>query len=383
MNIKQLVLTLTILSFFYACQPKNDVAAKKEELNNLKKEQHALGAQIIALEEEIAKLDPEFAKANRKATLVTTVPVNLGTFTHLIEVSGSVSSKGNVVLSAENNGNIIHVGVVEGDRVAKGELIARQDTEVLQKQLAQLETQYELAEELFRKRSNLWEQKIGTQVQYLEAKSAKEALEQQVANVKAQIAKSYIKAPFNGVIEEVLIKDGEMATAGMPIARIVSDSDLYVSADVSESYIGAFSQGDTAIIEFPSLDKTIEARITAVGQVIDEQNRTFKVEARLPRLDFEVKPNLIAVVKIEDFEKTNATIVPTNLIQQDMTGEYVFVTAENGEKIFAKKAHVKRGRTYKNQTLVLDGLKGDETLIKEGFKDVIDGSPVKVVENVL
>jgi len=383
MTIKHIALILTIFSVFYACQQKEDLEAKKEKLNNLKKEQHELKTKIDALEEEISKLDPEFAKINRKAALITTVPVKKGKFEHRVEVSGSVRSKKNVTLSAENPGNIISVLVSEGDNVKKGQLIASQDTQVLQKQLGQLETQYDLAKEMFKKQSNLWDQKIGTEVQYLEAKNRKESLEQQIANVKAQIAKSSIRAPFNGSIEQVYVNDGEMAMPGTQIAQIVNHSGLYVSADVSESYVGAFAQGDTVIIDFPSLNESIKARITAVGQVIDPQNRTFKVEIRLPKIDFKVKPNLLAVVKITDFEKHDASIVPSNLIQQDLTGEYVFITSKNSDQLVAKKVHIERGKTYKNETLVLSGLTGNEQLIDDGFKEVIDGSPVKVVENVL
>lgn len=383
MAIKQSVLAITLLALLYACQPQDKVSGKKEELNQLKKDYHDLKVKIAALEEEIAKEDPDFAKANRKEVLVTAVPVRNGTFTHMVEVSGNVTSKRNVVLSAENMGNIVKVSVVEGDFVRQGQLIASQDASVLQKQLSQLETQYELAESLFKKQSNLWEKKIGTEVQYLEAKNNKESLEQQIANVKTQISKSYIKAPFDGTIEKVFVNDGEMVMSGNPVAQIVNHSGMYVSADVSETYVGTFERGDVAVIEFPSIQQTIEAKITAVGQVIDPQNRTFKVEIKLPNTDFKVKPNMVAVVKIKDFEKENASIVPLNLIQQDMTGEYIYVVEKKGDDLFAKKAHIQRGKTYKNETLVLSGLNGYDQVINDGFKEVIDGSPVRIVENVL
>lgn len=383
MAIKQSVLAITILSLLFACQPEDKVTGKKEELNQLKSDYHELKLKIASLEEEIAKEDPDFAKANRKTTLVTTVPVRQGTFTHMVEVSGSVTSKRNVVLSAENIGNIVRVNVVEGDFVRQGHLIASQDASVLQKQLSQLETQYELAESLFKKQSNLWEKKIGTEVQYLQSKNDKESLEQQIANVKTQISKSYIKAPFDGTIERVFVNDGEMVMSGNPVAQIVNHSSMFVSADVSESYVGTFEKGDVAVIEFPSIQKSVEAKITAVGQVIDLQNRTFKVEIRLPNMDFKVKPNMVAVVKIKDFEKENAAVVPVNLIQQDMTGEYIFVVEKNGDNLLAKKAHIERGKTYKNETLVLSGLNGYNEVIKDGFKEVIDGSPVRIVESVL
>ncbi len=383
MKLNQIIATLLILFVAFACEKADKAAKKKEELAELKSQQHELKEEITKLEEEISKLDPEFAKQNRKATLVTTVPVTSGKFTHMVEVSGSVKSKKNVILSTQSVGAILSVNVIEGDFVKAGQLIARQDNQILQKQLAQLETQHELAAEVFRKQANLWEKQIGTEIQYLEAKNNKESLEQQIANVKAQISKTYVKAPFNGTIENVFVNEGEMAMGGTRIAQIVNHSGLYVSADVSESYVNSFKKGDSVIIEFPAINETIKSRISAIGQVIDLQNRTFSVEVQLPKIDFKVKPNLIAVLKIKDFEENNTSIVPTNLIQQDMSGEYVFITENSGEQVVAKKAHIKSGMTYKNNTMIISGLKGGEDLIKDGFKEVIDGTPLKIVDSVL
>ena len=366
-----------------SCQQKNELAAKKEELATLQKEQQAINSKIEKVRLELAKLDPEFGKSIRKATLITTMPVKNNKFEHYVEVSGSVYSKKNVVLSAENTGNIIRVNVIEGDEVKKGSVIASQDSQLLQKQLEQLQTQYELANELFKKQTKLWERNIGTEVQYLEAKNRKENLEQQIANVKTQISKSNIRAPFSGTIEKVFINVGEIAPMGSPVVQIVNHLDVFVSADLSESYVGSFSKGDEVIIEFPSINQSISSRISAIGQVIDDQNRTFKVEARLNNLTFKVKPNLLAVVKLKDFEKENAAIVPTNLIQQDKNGEFVYIVDGSDDNVLAKKTAIKRGQTYKNETLVLNGLQGSEMLINDGFRDVTDGSLVRIVENVL
>lgn len=383
MNLRPIFFAILTGSVIFACQQQDKLEKKKAELKELKTKQHEINEKIVTLEEEISKLDPEFAKRTRKATLVTTIPVKNKNFEHYIEVSGSVESKKNVVLSTENMGNIISIPVTEGTEVAKGRLIARQDDDVLQRQLAQLETQYDLAKRMYEKQANLWEQKIGSEVQYLEAKNKKENLEQQIESVKTQISKTYITAPFTGVIDEIFVNEGVMASPGTQIARIVNNAGMYVTADVSEAYIGSFDKGDSVIIDFPSINKSVKATITSVGRVIDEQNRTFKVEIKLPDTDFSVKPNLISVVKIKDFEKPEATVIPTNLIQQDKQGEYVYIINTQDSLKTAKKAHIERGKTYKNKTLIVSGLNSSDVLVDQGFKDVTDGTPVRVVESVL
>jgi membrane fusion protein (multidrug efflux system) len=184
-------------------------------------------------------------------------------------------------------------------------------------------------------------------------------------------------------VEEVFVRVGEMAQPGTPLVRIVNHRDMYVKADLSESYIGNFKKGDMAVVFFPSLDKTIESRITSIGQVIDQQNRTFSIEVALPFTNFIVKPNLIATVKIKDFHQKDAVVVPSKLIQKDNLGDFVFVTEQDSASAIAKKVQINRGITYQNKTMILEGLSGNETLIDEGFRDVAEGTKVQIVDNVL
>ena len=288
-----------------------------------------------------------------------------------------------MLISAENMGSINRIYAKEGAEVKKGQIILTLDTELLQRSLDQLETEYALAKTMFEKQSNLWKQNIGTEVQYLESKNRKESLENEIANIKTQISKSQIRAPFEGTIEEVFVKEGEMAQIGSPLVRVVNHRDMYVKADVSESYIGNFKKGDRVIINFPSINQTIESTISSVGQVIDEMNRTFSIEALLPETEFAIKPNLMVVVKIKDFVQDNAVVIPSKLIQNDNKGEFVFIAEEDSNELIAKKIQIDRGITYKNNTMITSGLTGNEILINEGFRDVADGSRVKIVENVL
>ncbi len=366
-----------------ACEQKDPLLAKKDELKTQKAKLQKIKSSISKLEKEISSLDPDFAKKNRKATLITTIHVVKKNFEHYVEVSGAVKSRRNVLISAENMGNVTLILFQEGNEVKKGQLIMSMDVELYQRNLDQLETEYTLAKIMFEKRSNLWKQNIGTEIQFLEAKNRKESLENQISNIKTQISKSQIRAPFAGTIEHVMIREGEMAQMGSPLVRIVNHRNMYIKADLSESHIGKFKKGDKVIINFPSINQTLESRISSIGQVIDEQNRTFSIEALIPVTNFTLKPNLLAIVKLKDFEKDEAVVIPTKLIQKDNKGEFVFITGNESDELIARKIQIDRGITYKNSTMVINGLIGEEILINEGFRYVADGSKVKVVENVL
>ena len=376
------ILGFIILSIS-ACEQKDPLQAKKEELKSQKTKLQKIKTSITELEKEISAMDPDFAKKNRKATLITTTDVEKKTFEHYVEVSGAVKSRKNVLISAENMGNINRILVKEGNEVKRGQLLLSLDIELYQRSLDQLETEYALAKTMFEKQSNLWGQNIGTEVQYLEAKNRKESLENQIANIKTQISKSQIRAPFAGTIENVLVREGEMAQMGSPLVRIVNHRDMYIKADLSEAHIGKFKKGDEVVIYFPSINQTIQSRISSVGQIIDIMNRTFSIEALLPLTKFTIKPNLLAIVKLRDIEINGAVVIPAKLIQKDNKGDFVFIAKKDSNELIARKIQIDRGITYKNNTMITNGLTGDETLINEGFRDVADGGKVKVVENVL
>lgn len=378
-NIK-LHIWSVIFIIMAACGDPNGLEGKKEELKKLRGKQQELKQKIENLEKEIAKIDPEFGKANRKSTLVTVKPVKQGIFEHYVEVSGSVVSNKNVLISAENMGRVTQVRVAEGMSVSKNQVLVSIDTEVFEKQLKDLETQYELANTLFERQSRLWERNIGTEMQFLEAKTRKESLETQIANLKIQIDRAHVKAPFAGIVEKVLTRLGEMASNGTPLVRMVGSSDMYIEADLSEAYVGRFKKGDAVKVHFPAIDKTIDSKVRSIGQVINENNRTFRIEAELPRVEATLKPNLIAVLRLRDYRHDNAVIIPTNLIQRDNIGDYVFIINGNGEEGTASKVHIQRGKTYRSETEVMEGLRGNELLVNDGFREVIDGMKVSIVE---
>lgn len=376
-------ITLAALLLLSACG-EDELAKKKEELAEKKKSLSELKDEIAALEEDIAVLDTAFAEEQRKSTLVTSLAVKQTDFDHFVEVRAEVQSDRNVTLSAETMGTIQRIPVEEGQKVNKGELLVSIDADVLRRNISEVKTQLELATTLYEKQKRLWDQKIGTEVQYLQAKSNKESLENRLATLQTQLAQANMRAPFSGTVEQVMAREGEIASMGMPLLRLVSLSDMYLRADVSEAYIGKFEKGDEVEVYFPSLDKTINTDLTAVGQVINPQNRTFAIEAKLPaKQASEYRPNLLAVMKVKDESRQNALVIPTNLIQRDGKGEFVYVIQQDGETPMAAKKHIETSLNYKNQSVVESGLTASDVLVDEGYREVTEGMKLKVAGSEL
>jgi membrane fusion protein (multidrug efflux system) len=378
MNTYLKFLTAALVVFTFSCskQENDDLETKKATLESYKKEASELTAKIEALQKEISQQDTSFAQEQRRSMLITTSKASLGNFAHYVEITGSVLSKKNVNISAEVSGRVQEIQAVEGRQVKKGDVLVVLDAESIESNIAEVEKQLELANIIFEKQKRLWDQQIGTEVQFLEAKNRKEILEKNLASISLQRDKTTIRAPFDGTVEEVSIRLGELVQPGTPIINFIGESELYIEGDVSEKYVGVISRGDSVEVRFPSIDRQLKTTITAVGGVIDPNNRTFTIEAYLPRGE-KVKPNMISVISIKDYENKGAVTVPTNLILQDNEGEYVFIV----ENETAQKAYIKRGQTFQGQTEVLEGLKGDEVLVNKGFREVGDNFKVTIAQN--
>lgn len=374
--MKPVIKFLPLLAFSVlvaSCATNEGVDAKKAELEKLKSQLSALNTQIKTLEAEIAKEDPEFANANKKSLLITTAAAKKGKFTHYVEVTGSVLSKKNVNISAETAGRILEVPAIEGMRVSKGQILATIDAESIQRNIEEMENNLALARTVFEKQERLWNQKIGTEIQYLEAKNRKEGLEKSLASMKTQLSKTEVRAPFNGTVETVRVRLGELVQPGMTMFQFVGESDLFIEADISESYVGVLSKGDSVEVSFPSINRSLKTKVSAIGSIINPNNRTFKVEVFLPNIP-EVKPNMISVLKIQDYKNKESVIVPAHLILADNRGDYLFIV-ENG---IAKKKYVKRGYTFGAETEIVEGLTGVETLVDKGFREVGDNFSVNI-----
>lgn len=382
--MKNKLLILVLIGTVAACSQKEDgngIEAKKQELEAAKKDFAALKEKIVALEKEISEKDPEFAKQNSKAILVSTFMAERKAFDHNVEVRGSVESRRNVLLSAQTAGEIKRIHVREGQKVSQGQTLMELDADVIRKSISELKTSLELATTVYEKQAKLWEQKIGTEVQYLQAKNNKESLEGKLATAHAQLNLAIIKAPFSGTVDQLPARVGEMASPGVPLVRIVSTDEMYLRADVSERFIGRFKAGDKVIIRFPLMNKEVSSAISSVGQVINPENRTFEVEVKLPKVDFIVKPNQIVVLQLRDYVNEQAFAVPTRLIQKDEDGQFIYAVEKRTNGTVARKIHVVTGVTYAKETEIVEGLKGDEQIVDQGFRDLTEGVEVMIANN--
>ncbi|MBN8575405.1 MAG: efflux RND transporter periplasmic adaptor subunit [Cytophagales bacterium] len=371
------VLPLLLLAAM-ACQPSNELDKKKTELTEARAKLQDAKDKVHALETEIKALDPEFEKTNN-AVSISTWKLNARTFEHFVDVRGAVESRKNVTLSAATGGKIEKVWVNEGQAVTAGQTLVTIESEILRNSLAELNSALDLARTVFEKQEKLWQQKIGTELQYLQAKNNKESLEKRVAVTKAQIDQTVVRAPFAGTIDKVDALVGELATPGVPLVRMVNPNDMYVKADVSENFIGTLKTGDKVEVFFPAFNKKVASTILSVGQVINPENRTFRVECRLVT-EVGAKPNQVVVVSIRDYVNPNVFTVPTKIIQRDTQGTFVFISETKGEGLVARKVYIKPGLSYGNETEVLEGLAGTETVVFEGYREVTEGAELKAAE---
>lgn len=374
-NLTYISAFLLVIIMAISCDEKSEVEQKKDQLTQYKEELFELKSNISQLEKEL--LDLGALETHTNFALVSTLTVERKEFAHKVDVRGAVKSRNNILISAEVPGAVTSVKVVEGQQVKKGQLLIVQDAQVLMRSINELESSQELATTIFERQKKLWESNIGTEVQYLEAKNRKESLDLKLATTRSELSKTRIKAPFSGVIDLVNIRNGEIAQPGVPVIRLVSLAKIYIKADVSESYVGKFKQGQPVQVYFPSTERTINTTISAIGQVVNPQNRTFEVEVRISNVE-NLKPNMITVLTLTDYVNNDAVTVPTNVIQTDRGGKFLYQISERDGNPVAVRVDIETGITYGNETEVLSGLSGDEVIVDKGGHDISDGALIQV-----
>jgi RND family efflux transporter MFP subunit len=380
--MKFILTPLVLLFLVTSCgDGKNgdSLAAKKEQLSNLRAEFAELKQTIQALEKEISDEDPNYLDASRNAILVSTLPVDQKSFEHRIEVRGTIESRKNVVVGAEASGRIMRIEVKEGEKVKKGQVIMKIDDRLIRDNIAELQTALDLAVITYERQANIWEQRIGSEIQYLQAKNQKETLERRLETARTQLEYTVVRAPFAGSIEELQVKEGEMSQMGMPLYRLVSLKDMYIQAAVSERYIGKFEVNEEVRLTFPSSGVKTTSRIKSIGQVINPENRTFTLEINLPEGSVsQVKPNMVVVVDVTDYKNDTAYVLPTRLIQSDAEGRFIYLVEENDQKTIARKKHVETGVSFNGETEIKSGIMEGTLVINQGFREASDGAMIQV-----
>jgi RND family efflux transporter MFP subunit len=375
--MKKILILITLSVVLFACNSsdKNQsieslVASKDIKAISAKKAE--LQSQVLQLEEALATLE---IKKETEA-LVTAVKLKDTLFNHYLEVQGSINTNENVLVQPEFPGNLVELNVKAGQRVSKGQVLARTDDGGMSQQLASAENQYALAKTTFERQKNLWNQKIGSEIQYLQAQTQMISAQKGVAQIKAQIAKTVIRAPFSGTIDEVFVEKGEVVSASpQGLMRIVNLGNMYVSTSIPETYIGKLKIGTEVDVFLTSLGKTYKGKVRQIGNFINPNNRSFGIEVSVPNPENLLRPNQVAKLKVIDYVSKNAVVVPTNIIQQDgQKNTFVYTVANsNGKTGVAKKVIVKTGQSSDNVTEILSGLDSEAIIVTEGMNTISDG----------
>ncbi len=349
------------------------VKTKRAELN---KQQRDLKADIDKLNEYI-----DTHEKKERPALITAEVINDTIFKHFVEVQGNVHTDQNVVLNAEYSGILTNVYVKAGQRVSKGQRLAKIDDGGMSSQVAQQEAQMALAQTTFERQKRLWDQKIGSEIQYLQAKTNYEASKNVTQQFRSQLAKTVITAPFSGVVDEIISDPGQVVVPGQtPIIRLVNLSDMYVKASIPETYLKNIKKGTQVKVKLASINEEFTGTVRQVSNYINPNNRSFDIQIEIPNKDGLVKPNLIATVKVNDYSSENAITVPENILQENAAGEtiaYLYQPVNDSVGV-AKRVILETGLSYENHTEVKSGLKKGDTIIKEGAKTLRDGQKVTI-----
>lgn len=370
--------SLLILSLVLSCgtsdkesQSLTDLKTKKAAL---KEQMDRMGTELKEIEIAISELD-----TLKKLMSVTSIKAEVKDFNHYVEVQGTVKADQTIDLHAEMGGTVTAILVKEGQKVSKGQLLATLDSDVIDNSVLQLDTQLALATTTFERQARLWEQNIGSEIQYLQAKAQKEGLENSVKSLKAQARKMKIIAPFSGIIDQFYAKTGELTSPQKPFLKLVNLNKVYVESEVTETYLNSIKKDTKVLLNFRSIGTSVEASVSQVGNFINPSNRSFKMRIDLKNPNNELKANLLADIKINDF-KANGTVIPTRLVQRDRDNKtfvYTIEPKENNHKVI--KTYVTEVMNYDNQSYISDGLVPNSILVDKGARLVNNNEEVTLV----
>lgn len=348
---------------------------KKTQLEQLKTDRVKLDEQIKKLESELKTESGDAAPINAKDVVVTALAPTK--FNHYVETHGFVESIENIQVSAKTAGIITQVFVVEGQVVGYGQVMGQIDNSLILRQIEEVKSGLELANTVYERQKNLWDKKIGSEVQYLQAKNNKESLERRLASLGEQNEMTKIKSPINGVVDEVTLRVGQNIAPGMPAARVVNNQDLKVKANVSEAYVALIKRGNKAVVMIPDINKDIQAPVSFVGQNINTLSRTFVVEVKLPSSP-DLRPNMTTVLKVIFETVNNALVVPVNVVQDINNQKVVYVLDESGKNPVARRKVVEVVGVYDNKAEIKSGLNAGDKVITVGYQGLNDGEFVKI-----
>ena len=370
--MKNIIYTLAIAAILVSCNSSTD---KNGKLEKLKVQREELNTQISQLEAEIY---PNGLPSEVKSVNVKVNSVEGCVFDHYVEVQGVVDGDQNVAVSPQIAGIVTAVYVSEGSSVKKGQVLAELDAIVLKQSLEEIKTQLSLVNNLFDKQKALWEKNIGSEVQFLQAKTNKESLENKIKTLQGQIDMARVISPISGTVESVPLKVGQMASPGLPTSaiRVINMNVAKIKADVSENFASRIQNGNTVLVRFPDLGKEIETKLNFTSRFIDPTNRTFQVECKIQSGEVQLRANMIAYVKIKDYTNEKAFCIPVNYVQTNKDGKFLFVAVQKDNKWIATRRMVKQGMDYNGVAEILEGLTSGDKVISSGYQSVNEGAQI-------
>jgi len=385
-NIFSLLILSTLL---ISCVDKTseksvDKTLKTNNLRLIRTKRASLLAKQENLEVDIKRLNTKIQELDttKRIPLITTLISKKQRFNHYLELQGNVTTKNLLVIYPEFSGTLLSIKVKEGQKVKKGQILAVIDDGGLSQQLVQLEVQTSLAKTTFERQKRLWSQKIGSEIQFLQTKTTYEAQQKAVAHLKQQLEKTIVKAPFSGIIDDVITEQGSVVAAGKsPLFRIVNLNNMYIETEIPEKYLPTVVKNKSVIVNFPILGKTIHAKIRETSNYIDPSNRTFKAKINIPNYQHKIKPNLMVKLKINDYNNPTAVLIPLSIISEDANSkQYIYVVKQKrNNKGIAKKVYIKTGFTQGDVIEITHGLSAGEDIIEEGARSIRDGETVQII----
>ncbi|MFK5982489.1 MAG: efflux RND transporter periplasmic adaptor subunit [Flavobacteriaceae bacterium] len=386
--MKKIFLLLIITSISISCDgdsksvesviETNDLIKIREKRNEIVSEQIEINNKIKLIDEAISRIDTV-----KHLPLVTAFQVKHNDFKHYLELQGNVATKKNIILYPEFSGLLTSIKVKEGQKVSKGQLLATIDDGGMSQQLAQMEVQFNFAKTTYERQQRLWNQKIGSEIEFLQAKATYEGQENAIKQMHSQLAKTSIRAPFSGVIDDIITEQGTVVGAGQSqIMRIVNLDKMFIEAEVPESYLSSITVDKTVEVYFPILGETFSTHVSQVSNYINPGNRTFKITINIPNEKKIIKPNLTAKIKINDYSSIEAILIPQSIISENAKGEqYIFIAnkEENKEEVIAKKVIVKTGKTQGDLVEITQGISNGDIIVNEGARNVKDGQHISIL----
>lgn len=386
--MKNIFLLLTLATLTISCGGDSksfESIIESKDLNKIREKRTELVAEKTTIEGKLKIIDGAISSLDtiKKYPLVTAFQVKTNNFNHFLELQGSVATKQNLILYPEYSGLLTKILVKEGQKVKKGQVLATIDDGGLSQQVAQMEVQLSLAKTTFERQKRLWEQKIGSEIEFLQAKATYEGQENAVNQMKSQLAKTSVRAPFSGIIDDIITEQGTVVGAGASqLIRLVNLDNMYIEAEIPENYIGSIVPGKTVEVYFPVLGETLITKVDQVSNFINPDNRTFKITIIIQNKDEHIKPNLTAKIKINDYTSEQAILIPQSIISENSLGEqYIFLAQNinNDMEAIAKKVIVKTGKTQGDFVEILEGVTSDDIIVNEGARNVKDDQNVKIL----